>query len=115
MESVLHEMKKAQVSREIVFMALAIVTALIGVTAAIFINGSKLAVAELILFPLFLALLFCRFRASNCANAICIALYIENTNIKLAHDILKLSDCIRNADALIGMLTKLKSNTFTNP
>jgi len=108
MHSELHEIKKTQATREIVFMTLAIIVALTGAVAAAFLkDGSRLAAVESILLILFLALLFSRFRASNCANAIGIVLYLENTNVKAAHQILRLSDCIKNADAIVGMLAKL--------
>lgn len=110
MQNALHEMKNAQTTREIVFTVLAIVVALIAAAAAVVLDDiSKRAGAASILFVLFLALLFCRLRASNCANALGLAIYLESTNVKAAHQTLRSSDCIKNADAIIGMLGKIRT------
>lgn len=107
MQSPLHEMRHAQTIREIIFMALAVLVALSDAAiAALVTDTTKLAAITIPLSLLFFALLFCRFRASNCANAINIAIYFEGTDVKAAHRALRLSDCIKNADAFVGMLAR---------
>lgn len=107
MQSPLHEMRHAQTIREIVFMALAVLVALSeAIIAALVTDKTKLAAIIIPLSLLFFALLFCRFRASNCANSVHIAIYFENTDVKAAHRTLQLSDCIKSADAFVGLLVK---------
>ncbi len=69
----------------------------------------KVASAEIIFFVTFLSLLFFMARTNSCINAIFFALHFEKINLfDESLEMLKSSDCIKNADEIITLIIKLK-------
>ena len=106
-ESPLQYMQRRLQKKEEIFFYGMIVSFIAAIAAAILIKEQwRVASIEIIFLSLTLILFFCRNRASNCVNSLGFAIHLETKDFSKALTILKSSDCIKNADAFVGLLAK---------
>ncbi|MCC5451222.1 hypothetical protein LMJ53_05685 [Rheinheimera sp. UJ51] len=102
--------RRIQIKEDIFFYGM-IASFISAILVPFFIDESwRVALLEVIILTLIIILFFCRNRASNCAHSITFAMHFETKDFTKAFTILKSSDCVKNADAFVALLSKTVLN-----
>lgn len=109
--AVLLQMEQRHRRIENVFTGGLVISMILAIVLPMFeIPDSRLSTVMFALFLCFLSFLFCRGRAASCANSVAFSLHLESKDATASIELLKSSDCLKNADALIESLTKFVAN-----